>query len=51
MADQAEEHKKNELKKHTIADFFQSATLSDITISNPLTGAQYKYFTSSLILY
>jgi hypothetical protein len=33
---------KKELKKSTIADFFQSNTLSDIVVVNPLTGAQYK---------
>ncbi len=33
---------KNELKKSKIHDFFQSSILSDITIVNSLTGAQYK---------
>ena len=33
---------KKELTKTSIADFFQSPTLSDITIINPLTGASYK---------
>lgn len=40
-AEKAEEIKK-ELKKSSISDFFQSSTLSDIVIVNPLTGAQYK---------
>lgn len=33
---------KKELKKTHISDFFQSATLSDITVTNPTSGAQYK---------
>jgi hypothetical protein len=38
----SEEDVKKELKKATISDFFQSTTLSDITVVNPLTGAHYK---------
>jgi len=33
---------KKELKKNCVSDFFQSETLSDITITNPDTGANYK---------
>ena len=40
-AEKADEIKK-ELKKASISDFFQSGTLSDIIVVNPLTGAQYK---------
>ena len=45
MADPAvekEEFVKKELKKEGIHDFFQSSVLSDITIVNQQTGAQYK---------
>lgn len=36
------EELKKELKKSNIADFFMSNTLSDITVVNPMTGANYK---------
>jgi hypothetical protein len=39
---QLSEALKKELKKNCVADFFQSDTLSDITITNPDTGANYK---------
>lgn len=38
----AEEEFKKELKKDSVSDFYQSETLSDIIIVNPITGAQYK---------
>jgi hypothetical protein len=31
------------MKKSNISDFFHSQTLSDITIHNKATGANYKY--------
>ncbi len=37
-----EEDLKKELKKDSVSDFYQSETLSDIVIVNPITGAQYK---------
>lgn len=40
--DPASEEYKKEMKKANVSDFYQSGTLADITIVNPLTGAQYK---------
>lgn len=36
------ENIKDKLNKSSISDFFNNDTLSDITVVNPQTGAQYK---------
>ena len=42
MAEKAAEELSKKINKHGIEDFFNSETLSDITVVNPATGAQYK---------
>jgi len=52
MAEEVKVQKEVKVHKEAkLADFFNNETLSDITIVNPNTNAQYKYNIYSFIFY